>query len=60
MLTTSPMISSLRFGIGRNGLAPNWPSGHRPWERHGVLLNPISIVDKDFGRTWVDGVGLFT
>jgi hypothetical protein len=60
MLTTSPMIPSLRFGIGRNGLAANWPSGRRPRERHGVLLNPIRIVDRDFNGTKVVGVGLLT
>ncbi len=58
MLTTSPMIPSLRFG--QSGLITNWPGGHIPREKHGVLLNPLSIVDKDSDGTRVVGVGLLT
>jgi hypothetical protein len=60
MLTTSPMIPSLRFGTSCSGLAINWLGGRRPKERHGVLLNPISVINQDSDGTWVARVGLFT
>ncbi len=54
------MIPSLRFGTSCSGLAINWLGGRRPKERHGVLLNPISVINQDSDGTWVARVGLFT
>jgi len=60
MLKASKMIPSLRFDISRNGLIVNWLGNYRPKERHVVLLNLVTTINKDFNGTRVVGVGILT
>jgi hypothetical protein len=49
---------SFKFGIGLIGLCENYYGSHNPKNKDDALLKPAWVVDKEFNKIGVIGLGL--
>jgi hypothetical protein len=51
---------SFKFGIDRTRLSEDCFEGRNPRDKDGVFLKLARVVDKEFDKTGVAGLGLLT